>query len=41
MLQAGLKIVAAHAFFVPCKTSLPPSKVVIFLDGSDTVLERH
>ena len=40
MLQAGLKIVAAHAFFVPCKTSLPPSKVVIFLDGSDTVLER-
>ena len=40
MLQAGLKIVAAHAFFVRCKTSLPPSNVVIFLDGSDTVLER-
>jgi len=37
MLQAGLKIVAAHAFFVRCKRALPASKVVLFLDGSDTV----
>ena len=39
MLQAGLKIVAAHAFFVRFNIAAC-SKVVIFLDGSDTVLER-